>query len=326
MITTALGSFAGHDYAACCRAVLGELVGRAPMPELPARGPGADMIGRAASLLPGLPVDLQPSGWRLAQGPSLIGRRARRMLGDDREIFVEHLADWPGTPTLTVAGPLTLAARLGLPRGGRAVGDAGALRDIAQSWTAGVGDFVRGTARLAERPVAVQIDEPCLAMVLDGEVPDESGRHRLDPVDGQRARGVLADAVDAARAGGELVALHCCADDPHLDVLGAAGADALSLDVRAWAGGRWDELAAWCDAAPDRSPWLGLVGADEEEPDVADLARRFARARAGLDVAEDSPRPADWALTPACGLAGASENGQWRILRALAGVADDAGA
>lgn len=71
---------------------------------------------------------------------------------------------------------------------------------------------------------------------------------------------------------------------------------------------------------------MGLVGADEEEPDVADLARRFARARAGLDVAEDSPRPADWALTPACGLAGASENGQWRILRALAGVADDAGA
>lgn len=323
MIATALGSFAGSDYAACCRAVLGELEHRAPLPELPARGPGADMVGRSASLLPEMPVDLSPAGWRLCRGPSLITARARRMLADDREIFIETMQDWSGTPAVTVAGPLTLAACIDLPRGGRAIGDAVACRDIAQSWQAGVGDFLHEIVRLAGRSFAVQIDEPCLAMVLDGEVPDESGRHRLPPIDAHVARRVLTRSVGTARTGGDQVIVHCCADDPHLDVLGEAGADALSLDVRDWSGDRWDELAQWCSADQARGLWLGLVGADEADPGARAIARRFSQARARLDLAEGSPRLDGWAITPACGLAGATGDGQWQILRDLVRVAAD---
>ncbi|SPF67170.1 5-methyltetrahydropteroyltriglutamate-homocysteine S-methyltransferase [Propionibacterium ruminifibrarum] len=323
MIATALGSFAGRDYAACCRAVLGELEHRAPLPELPARGPGADMIGRSACLLPEMPVDLSPAGWRLCQGSSLIAARARRMLADDREIFIETMQGWSGIPAITVAGPLTLAACIDLPRGGRAIGDAGASHDIAQSWQVGVGDFLHEIVRLTGRAFAVQIDEPCLAQVLDGDVSDESGRHRLPPVDAQEARRVLAESVETARSGGDQVVLHCCADDPHLDVLGGAGADALSLDVRDWGRDRWDELAQWCSADPARRLWLGLVGADEDDLGARAIARRFSQARAHLDLAEGSPRLDGWAITPACGLASATGTGQWQILRDLVRVAAD---
>ncbi|RLP11624.1 uroporphyrinogen decarboxylase/cobalamine-independent methonine synthase family protein [Propionibacterium australiense] len=323
MIATALGSFAGTDYAACCHAVLGELEHRAPLPELPARGPGADMIGRTASLLPEMPFDLSPAGWRLCQGPSLIARRARRRLADDREIFTEIMQDWPGVPTITLAGPLALAAGLDLPRGGRAAGDHGARHDIAQSWQAGVSDFLRETVRLAGRAFAVQIDEPSLAMLLDGELPDESGRHRLPPVDAQEARRILSRSVETARAGGDQVVVHCCADDPHLEVLGQIGADALSLDVRDWVQDRVDELAQWCSAEPARGLWLGLVGADEADLGGTVIAQRFSQARARLDVAEGSPRLDGWAITPACGLAAATSSGQWQILRELVRVATD---
>ncbi len=178
--------------------------------------------------------------------------------------------------------------------------------------------------RLIARAFAVQIDEPCLAMVLDGGVPDESGRSLLPPVDRQEARRVLAGAVEAARAGGDQVVVHCCAVDPHLDVLGGAGADALSLDVRDRGSGFWDELARWCSGNPERRLWLGLVGADETEQGASVIARRLALARARLDVAGGSTRPADWAITPACGLARAPGTGQWRILRDLTRVAADA--
>ena len=44
--------------------------------ELPGRGPGADMIGRAAALLVDIAVELTPGGWRIADHPGLDMRRA----------------------------------------------------------------------------------------------------------------------------------------------------------------------------------------------------------------------------------------------------------
>ena len=63
--------------------MLGELPDLPHLPELPARGPGADMIGRTAALLIDLPVDLQPSGWRLADRPGRDLRRPRDLLARD---------------------------------------------------------------------------------------------------------------------------------------------------------------------------------------------------------------------------------------------------
>ena len=53
------------------------------LPELPGRGPGADLVGRTAALLVDLHVDMQPSGWRLVDRPGMDERRARAYLGED---------------------------------------------------------------------------------------------------------------------------------------------------------------------------------------------------------------------------------------------------
>jgi hypothetical protein len=56
---TGIGSLPGEDPREAARLVLGELP--VPhLPELPARGPHADLAGRGAALLADLPVDLQP--------------------------------------------------------------------------------------------------------------------------------------------------------------------------------------------------------------------------------------------------------------------------
>src|SRR4051812_48615702 len=65
---TGVGSMPGSDVDEALALVFGELPDLPHLPELPARGVGADMIGRSASVLVDLHVDLQPSGWRLLPG------------------------------------------------------------------------------------------------------------------------------------------------------------------------------------------------------------------------------------------------------------------
>ena len=48
---TGMGSMPGTDVVQTCRMVFGELPDLPFLPELPGRGPGADMTGRAAALL-----------------------------------------------------------------------------------------------------------------------------------------------------------------------------------------------------------------------------------------------------------------------------------
>jgi hypothetical protein len=73
---TGIGSLPGSDIREAVRVVFGELPDLPHLPELPARGPGADMIGRGAGLLVDMPVDLQPAGWRLVDRPGRDLRRA----------------------------------------------------------------------------------------------------------------------------------------------------------------------------------------------------------------------------------------------------------
>ncbi len=77
---TGIGSLPGTDPAEALRTVLGELPDLPHLPELPARGPGADMIGRTAALLVDLFVDLTPAGWRLVPRPGIDLRRAHELL------------------------------------------------------------------------------------------------------------------------------------------------------------------------------------------------------------------------------------------------------
>ena len=79
----------GEDPSESARAILGELPVLPFLPELPARGAGADLTGRTTALLADLYVDLQPSGWRMTPRPSRDGQRAKDWLARDLDALEE---------------------------------------------------------------------------------------------------------------------------------------------------------------------------------------------------------------------------------------------
>src|SRR5690606_37023698 len=117
------------------------------LPELPNRGMGADMVGRAAAMLVDLHVDLQPSGWRLVDRRGADERRARSMLNADLDALEVAGYGYEGPLKVQVAGPLTLAATIELNRGDRAVADHGARRDLADSLAEGVREHLADLSR-----------------------------------------------------------------------------------------------------------------------------------------------------------------------------------
>ena len=60
----------GTNPAEAMHVVAGELPDFPHLPELPDRGPGADLTGRTAALLVDMPVEVTPRGWRLAEHPA----------------------------------------------------------------------------------------------------------------------------------------------------------------------------------------------------------------------------------------------------------------
>ena len=72
------------------------------LPELPERGPGADLIGRTAGLLVELPVDLQPVGWRLVDRPGRDAQRTAAFLREDLDELAEAFDGHTGPLKLQV--------------------------------------------------------------------------------------------------------------------------------------------------------------------------------------------------------------------------------
>ncbi|NEA01381.1 methionine synthase, partial [Streptomyces sp. SID10116] len=70
---TGIGSMPGGDAREAAKTVTGSFEspgqGMPYLAELPARGPGADMIGRTAGLLVDLYARVEPSGWRVGDRP-----------------------------------------------------------------------------------------------------------------------------------------------------------------------------------------------------------------------------------------------------------------
>ncbi|MDX6276542.1 MAG: hypothetical protein QOJ72_670, partial [Nocardioidaceae bacterium] len=107
-LATGIGSMPGTDFAESLRIVLGEVGELAYVPELPARGVHAGMIGRTLAVLDGLEADLQPDGWRLGAGEGADLRRARSLLAQDLDVAEELAGDHDGLLKIQVTGPLTL--------------------------------------------------------------------------------------------------------------------------------------------------------------------------------------------------------------------------
>ncbi|WP_314034215.1 cobalamin-independent methionine synthase [Dietzia sp. CH92] len=186
---TGPGPMPGTDPREAARVVMGECHALPFLPELADRGPGADAIGRTLALLADLPADVSPRGWRLADSPGRLARRAVDHLDRDADALEEadelardpEHAPAPDRRRLQVGivGPWTLAARVELPGGMPVLSDRGARRDLAASLSEGAGGFA---ARLAERVGAgarILLDEPALWQVAAGTVHSPS---RLDPI------------------------------------------------------------------------------------------------------------------------------------------------
>ena len=206
---TGVGSLPGTDMAEATKLVFGELPDLPHLPELPARGPGADLIGRGAGLLVDLPRELYAGQWRLAARPGIDRRRTLDLLERDLDALTEAATDFAGPVKVQVPGPWTLAAGLDLPIGGRVLRDHGACRDLAASLAEGVRAHLAEIARrLPATGIVLQIDEPSLPAVLAGRVRTDSGLYTYRSVPAQRAQEALASVVDAA---GVDVVVHCCA-------------------------------------------------------------------------------------------------------------------
>ncbi|MDQ2757521.1 MAG: methionine synthase [Actinomycetota bacterium] len=209
------------------------------LPELPQRGPGADLVGRGAGLLVDLPVDLQPSGWRLVDRPGRDAGRTASMLTQDLDELAEAYDGWTGRLKLQVTGPWSLAASIWLHRGERLLVDEGATRDLVESLTEGVRVHLATVQRLVPgAELVLQVDEPSLPAVLEGLLPTASGYGRVrvvDPTDALTAlRGVLEG------AGGRETLVHCCAPGAPLALLrqtgGGIAVDTTLLGPRGWEG------------------------------------------------------------------------------------------
>ena len=321
----------GTDPAETMRVVVGELPDFPHLPELPDRGPGADLTGRTAALLVDIAVEVTPRGWRVAERPGRDLARARSMLSSDLDVLEELLEGFRGPVKVQLCGPWTLAATLELPRTMNvAIADPGAVADLTASLAEGAAAFAADVAkRVPGARLVVQFDEPALPAVAEGTVPTASGLSRLAAVEAHTLRERLEQVIAATRG---YTVVHCCAPSVPFGVIRAAGADGVAFDLGQLRRGDEDGVAESAEAGmglltgavpavPEQA--AGGVGLGEAEgsgrpaggaggsnpADGSGEARQTAERvirlwrRLGLPLATCAEQAV---ITPACGLAGAS--------------------
>ncbi|MFF9311956.1 methionine synthase [Streptomyces sp. NPDC014748] len=300
---TGVGSMPGGDAREAVKTAAGTFEDFPFLPELPARGPGADMIGRTAGMLVELYARVEPSGWRLGDRPGRDTKRARSWLGEDLDALEEFAQGHQGPLKVQAVGPWTLAAHLELRNGEAALSDAGACRDLAASLAEGLRlHLAEVRRRVPGAHVVLQLDEPSLTAVLRGQVRTASGYRTHRAVDRQVVEATLRDVV-GVHDGGPVV-VHSCASDVPFALLRRAGAAGVSFDL-SLVTERDDEAIGEAVEAGTRL-FAGVVpGTDGPLSDPAGsvMGVRTLWRRLGL-------RPGLLAetvtVTPTCGLAGAS--------------------
>ena len=191
------GDFPGDDLAEAMSRVEGEL--GAPhlpfLPHLPALGWRSTPLARTLAVCEGLAFDGASFGWRMVHSG---GRGAREStLAQDRLLSdINLLADRVGAQKkrfgsgqdtapvykIQLVGPLTLAASIYLPGGERAISDAGASRDLLESFLEGLERWAESLREALQAPralIAVQLDESEFQRLLEGTIPTVSGFRSL---------------------------------------------------------------------------------------------------------------------------------------------------
>ena len=292
---------------------LGGAPGVPYLPELPARGVGADMAGRGLALLVDLVAEVAPSGWRVADRPGRDHGRALSHLRRDLDDLEERTQGYEGPLKIQAVGPWTLAATVELKHGDKFLADRGACRDLAESLAKGVTEHLAEVhRRVPGAKLVLQLDEPALPGVLRGSVPTASGFGQLRAIEEPVARQTLQQLIDVVNKGAAddvPVVLHCCAPDVPFDTLRGAGASAIALD---WSllRTRQDETIAelveagvglYAGVVPSLDPATKVPLKYQDIVDsILTLRRVGLSARQLADVVT---------VTPSCGMSGSSP--QW---------------
>jgi hypothetical protein len=317
----------GTSPAEAMRVVVGELPDFPYLPELPDRGPGADLTGRTAALLVDLPVEVTPRGWRLAERPGRGMARARSMLSSDLDVLEEMLDGFRGPVKVQLCGPWTLAATLEMTHTMNvAIADPGAVADLTASLAEGAATFVADVAkRVPGARLVVQFDEPALPAVAEGIVPTASGLSRLAAIEADTLRARLEQVLASTHA---YTIVHCCAPSVPFGIIRAAGADGVAFDLSQLRRGEEDAVAESAEAGmglltgavqagpgqpgedPSRAGGAGegssgAGGSNGQAGRARETAERVIRLwrRLGLSLATCAEQAV---ITPACGLAGVS--------------------
>lgn len=308
---TGIGSWPGTAARPAAEVVVGELGGAmAHLVELPARGVGADMLGRAGALLVDVAVDTVPRGYRVVSRPGAVQRRAVSMLDEDMDALEEAwetagLGGGGRVVKVQAAGPVTLAAGLELSNGHRAITDPGALRDLTESLAEGVATHRAALSRRLDTPVVVQFDEPTLPAALGGRLSGVTALSPVPPLDEAVAQGLLQSCVDTVGAN---VMLHSCSPGIPWELLQRTEIHAISVDAAALRAADLDGVAAFVESG--RTIVLGVVPATapDRRPSVEEVAGAVVAVTDRLGFSRSALRQRV-GVTPACGLAGATP--QW---------------
>ncbi len=256
------------------------------------RGPYGTLAAHALGLLDGMPAELGPHGWRLADRPGGDAARLAAARRADLDALAIAAHGWSGPLVVPVAGPLTLAASVYLARGDRAVADAGAVAELVESLGAGVTEHLAAVRRAVPgAEPTVLLHEPLLAQVVAGVLPSFSGYARLRAVPAPVASERLSRAVTLLRDGGARgVVLHVGTGAAAIGAARGAGADGLGVEV-AGLDERWWEAVAEAVEGGTRL-WAGVPQPETSQcagPDVRGVAdavlrgwERVGLSRAGL--------------------------------------------
>ncbi len=213
---TGIGSVPGTEVRDWPTRISDQLPDLPHVPELPDRGPGADMIGRTLGQLSLVAADFSAAttvrGWELT-GASRDMRRARSLLAEDLDAVEVAWAGHRGLAKQQFAGPYTLAAGVEY-KGRRLLADPGLVREVCQAWDVMVAGQRQALAKRVAATWLIQCDEPSLPAVVAGTVRTTSGFSVYPAL-----------TVELPR---EADLLHCCAADLPWDRL--VGVPGLSMD------------------------------------------------------------------------------------------------
>ncbi|WP_327255072.1 methionine synthase [Streptomyces sp. NBC_01244] len=299
---TGVGSLPGGDAREAAKTVTGSFEEFPYLAELPARGPGSDMIGRSLGLLVDMYAHVEPSGWRISDRPGRDSKRARSWLGEDLDALEEFTQGYQGRLKVQAVGPWTLASALELHGGEAVLQDPGACRDLAGSLAEGLREHLADVRkRIPGAEIVLQYDEPSLTAVLLGRVRSASGYRTYRAVDRQVVEGTLRELF--AVHDGEVI-VHSCAPEVPFGLLRRAGVSGVSFDFSLLTEREDDAIGEAVEAGTKL--FAGVVpGTDGplSDPGGSVMGVRKLWRRLGLTpgtLAESV------VVTPTCGLAGAS--------------------